>query len=314
MHDVFKSLANPEWNCSLAAFHHTTFSYKKTSHLLIGIPGKVKNYSLNTLFKNNRILCLDEADMLLVGGEELVTKAILEKVRSVHESMLGSSSQESGSEEAMGNGSSSEDLCRPRIILTAATLPSRGSQTVGRQILRLLPRGSIEFFKTDTTHRILPNVATDFIECESLEMKLRQLTKDLDEFRVEEHDLPKVLVFVNTLESAQGVVNFLRVGFQEVPEGMPVRKWWSGKVGSLFSQPGVFSEERERAVKAFREGSLRVLVCSDLGSRGLDFPDCNAVVQFDFPENSEFFLHRAGRTARAGRAGIGENNSIHGWI
>ena len=44
---------------------------------------------------------------------------------------------------------------------------------------------------------------------------------------------------------------------------------------------------------------------TDLASRGLDLPDITAVIQVDFPVNSADFLHRAGRTARAGKSGIG---------
>lgn len=297
----------------MAGFHHSSFSYNKSSHLLVAVPGKLKHYSLDTLFSNNKMLCLDEADTLLIGGEESITKTILKKVLSAHRTLLkrnkiSNTVQLREDESDSDDSSSAEDVVwhRPKIILTAATLPSRGPQTVGKQILRLMPK--IAIFKTETTHKILPNVDCRFVQCGDIVSKFQQLERDLDTLKVDGQDLPKILVFANTVESAREVTDFLYGGYQtkSLPQGIPVPKWWMGKVGTFYKQPGVYSEGRESMVKAFREGSLHILVCSDLGSRGLDFPDCSAVIQFDFPENSEFFLHRAGRTARAGKAGLGE--------
>ncbi len=63
-------------------------------------------------------------------------------------------------------------------------------------------------------------------------------------------------------------------------------------------------QERKAAIDRFRAGKCPVLVTSDLGARGLDIPDITYIVQMDFPSNSDFFIHRAGRTARAGKTGV----------
>ncbi|EDM71258.1 putative ATP-dependent RNA helicase, putative [Roseobacter sp. AzwK-3b] len=61
--------------------------------------------------------------------------------------------------------------------------------------------------------------------------------------------------------------------------------------------------QRERALRAFRDGEVRVLVATDVAARGLDIPDVKHVYNFDLPNVPENYVHRIGRTARAGRDG-----------
>ncbi len=61
---------------------------------------------------------------------------------------------------------------------------------------------------------------------------------------------------------------------------------------------------RERALRSFSEGRLKVLVATDVAARGLDVDDIDVVVHFDPPEDHKSYLHRSGRTARAGREGL----------
>ncbi len=61
--------------------------------------------------------------------------------------------------------------------------------------------------------------------------------------------------------------------------------------------------DRKSAIDRFRSGKCRILVTSDVAARGLDIPDITHVIQMDLPDDDDFFIHRAGRTARAGRTG-----------
>ena len=63
-------------------------------------------------------------------------------------------------------------------------------------------------------------------------------------------------------------------------------------------------KERERALKAFSDGRLAVLVATDVAARGLDVDDIEVVIHFDPPSDHKGYLHRSGRTARAGRTGL----------
>jgi superfamily II DNA/RNA helicase len=62
--------------------------------------------------------------------------------------------------------------------------------------------------------------------------------------------------------------------------------------------------ERDRALAGFREGRLRVLVATDVASRGLDIDDIDLVVNYDVPHDPEDYVHRVGRTARAKKTGL----------
>lgn len=66
---------------------------------------------------------------------------------------------------------------------------------------------------------------------------------------------------------------------------------------------GLAQGHRNRVVREFREGQFRVLVATDLLARGIDVPEVTTVINVDLPFQAEDFLHRIGRTARAGRSG-----------
>ena len=72
----------------------------------------------------------------------------------------------------------------------------------------------------------------------------------------------------------------------------------------MAAEGGVAAVERARLLEQFRSGELRTLVCTGLASRGLDFVDVVHVLQYEVATNAVEFLHRAGRTARAGKAGV----------
>jgi len=61
---------------------------------------------------------------------------------------------------------------------------------------------------------------------------------------------------------------------------------------------------RQRALEGFKSGRVRVLVATDIAARGLDIDDVTHVINFELPNEPESYVHRIGRTARAGAAGI----------
>jgi len=73
--------------------------------------------------------------------------------------------------------------------------------------------------------------------------------------------------------------------------------WHQGLVHDIF-HGGMEQEDRERALLKFRNGSHRILITTDLASRGLDIPEIEHVIHYQLPHNEEAFTHRNGRTAR----------------
>ncbi|KAK6461494.1 ATP-dependent RNA helicase DRS1 [Scheffersomyces coipomensis] len=78
-------------------------------------------------------------------------------------------------------------------------------------------------------------------------------------------------------------------------------------------------EQRLRSVTEFKNLTVPVLICTDLAARGLDIPKIAVVINYDMPKTHEIYLHRIGRTARAGRDGIsisfiGESSQERGIV
>jgi ATP-dependent RNA helicase RhlE len=61
---------------------------------------------------------------------------------------------------------------------------------------------------------------------------------------------------------------------------------------------------RERALKGFKNRTIRVLVATDIASRGIDVDKLSHVINFEMPEQAETYVHRIGRTGRAGESGV----------
>ena len=74
------------------------------------------------------------------------------------------------------------------------------------------------------------------------------------------------------------------------------------KVGAVHGDLGQIA--REKALKAFRTGDIDVLVATDVAARGIDIDDITHVINYQIPEDDQAYVHRIGRTGRAGKTGI----------
>lgn len=81
----------------------------------------------------------------------------------------------------------------------------------------------------------------------------------------------------------------------------------SSKTTCMEPSPLLLQAHRNRVFHDFRNGKVRNLVSSDLFTRGIDIQSINVVINFDFPKNSETYLHRVGRSGRYGHLGLAVN-------
>ncbi len=112
----------------------------------------------------------------------------------------------------------------------------------------------------------------------------RQLLADI----LRSSKMSRTLVFTRTKHGADRVTQHLEAA------GQPAAAIHGNK-----SQP-----QRERALQMFKQGRISVLVATDIAARGIDVDGVTHVVNFDLPNVPEAYVHRIGRTARAGQAGV----------
>lgn len=106
-----------------------------------------------------------------------------------------------------------------------------------------------------------------------------------------EEGISSTMVFVNTAQTAQSLVELLRSKGLECAEFHKL----------------IEDEVKAESLSRFREGNVKVLVCTDAASRGLDLPNVKHVIQAEFALNVVQHLHRIGRASRAGNAGYATN-------
>ena len=133
-------------------------------------------------------------------------------------------------------------------------------------------------------------------------------------FRI--HHLDKIEVLARVLQAEDRGLTMVfcqtRRMADQVAEALTTRGF---AVASVHGDLG--QGQRERALRAFRNGKVDVLVATDVAARGLDVDDVTHVVNYECPEDDKAYLHRVGRTGRAGRTGIAVTfvdwRDMHRW-
>lgn len=142
--------------------------------------------------------------------------------------------------------------------------------------------------KNPVTIEITPQSTT----VERIEQKLNFVEKSnklsLLKSILKQEEATSVLVFSKTKHGANRIVEFLEKNAITV-----------AAIHGNKSQGA-----REKALSNFREGKVQVLVATDIAARGIDVPAISHVINYDIPMDPESYVHRIGRTARAGRQGI----------
>ncbi len=174
-----------------------------------------------------------------------------------------------------------------------------------RRIVKLLPRQRQTLLFSATMPKAIAALAEDYLNdpvkvvvtpaattVERIDQRVvfvpTERKRDLLATLLRDPAFARVLVFTRTKHGADRVVRHLETANIE-----------AAAIHGNKSQP-----QRERALAGFRQGQTRVLVATDIAARGIDVDGVSHVINFELPNVPEDYVHRIGRTARAGAAGI----------
>src|SRR5687768_12440641 len=174
-----------------------------------------------------------------------------------------------------------------------------------KRIVRMLPEKRQSLFFSATMPRAIADLADKFLtdpaqvavtpvastveRVEQFVTYVQQAEKPaLLTMLLRRQQMERVLIFSRTKHGADRIVK------QLAQSGIPANAIHGNK-----SQP-----QRERALGEFKAGRVKILIATDIAARGIDVSGVSHVINFDLPNVSEQYVHRIGRTARAGAAGI----------
>ncbi|MFM2245439.1 MAG: hypothetical protein RL071_1513, partial [Pseudomonadota bacterium] len=173
-----------------------------------------------------------------------------------------------------------------------------------RRILPLLPKQRQSLLFSATMPPAIAELARSFlVDPAKVEVTPPATTVeriDQDVMFVEKSDKPKLLAHVLRNVPIEQVIVFSRTkhGANRLVKSLEQAGIESAAIHGNKSQ-----NAREAALGAFRAGKLKVLVATDVASRGLDVDGVSHVINYDLPNEPESYVHRIGRTGRAGRSG-----------
>tara|TARA_B100001971_G_scaffold84647_1_gene78114 strand:+ start:223772 stop:225001 length:1230 start_codon:yes stop_codon:yes gene_type:complete len=161
-------------------------------------------------------------------------------------------------------------------LLFSATMP-KDIEALAKSLLRDPVRVAVTP-ESSTVEKISQRI--NYLKKEN---KVKLLTKI-----IQEEDITSTLVFTRTKHGADRVVRLLEKS--------------SIKAAAIHGNKS--QNNRERALTKFRDGDIKILVATDIAARGIDVSHISHVINFNLPEDPKSYVHRIGRTARAGRTGV----------
>ncbi len=149
------------------------------------------------------------------------------------------------------------------------------------QITRDYQKSDAVFVKIPAKELTIPLVKQYFYEIPK-GMKVDAVSRLLDYYNPK-----RTLIFTNTKRMAD-----------ELSEALIGRGYFADTLHGDLSQ-----QQRDHVMNGFRNGGTEILIATDVAARGIDVDDVEAVINYDVPEDIEYYVHRIGRTGRAGRKG-----------
>lgn len=171
-------------------------------------------------------------------------------------------------------------------------------------ILKCLPKDRINMLFSATLPQRIKDLANVFMkEATEIETNSEEITVDHIEhvrYSVTEEDKLSVLVDVTVIENPDSAIIFCgtKECVEEVYKKLIGLNYPCNKIHG-----GMEQEERLKTMKAFKSGAFRYLIATDVASRGIDVENISLVINYDIPLKKETYVHRIGRTGRAGLSG-----------
>ncbi len=173
------------------------------------------------------------------------------------------------------------------------------------QLDKLLPKNKRTWLFTATMSSEVKNIVHNYMsnKVTEVEIDMEVLGNTFIEHRyviVEPIQKLEVLThFLSEREGEKGII-FCRTkaAVNKLAKNLAINKFSSGALHGSLSQP-----IRDRIMDQFRDGNISLLVATDLAARGIDVKDISFVVHYHLPDTEEVYVHRSGRTARAGANG-----------
>lgn len=172
-------------------------------------------------------------------------------------------------------------------------------------ILAKLPeQRQIALFSATMPHRIRQIANTYLKDAASVEIRMETATVKSIEQRflfASGHQKPDALTRILEVEEYQGVIVFVRTksSTEEVAEYLQQQG-----LRAMAIHGDITQTLRERIITQFKQGAIDILVATDVAARGLDVDRVTHVINYDMPHDNETYVHRIGRTGRAGRSGV----------
>ncbi|BCA94404.1 ATP-dependent RNA helicase DeaD [Legionella antarctica] len=172
-------------------------------------------------------------------------------------------------------------------------------------ILAKLPeKKQMALFSATMPHRIRQIANTYLDNAASIEIRMETATVKSIEQRflfASGHQKSDALIRVLEVEDYQGAIVFVRTksSTEEVAEVLQQHG-----LRAMAIHGDITQALRERIIAQFKQGAIDVLVATDVAARGLDVERVTHVINYDMPHDNETYVHRIGRTGRAGRSGV----------
>ncbi|MDO5657036.1 MAG: DEAD/DEAH box helicase [Paracoccus sp. (in: a-proteobacteria)] len=173
-----------------------------------------------------------------------------------------------------------------------------------RRIAKLIPQGRQTLLFSATMPKLMEELADTYLS-DPLRVEANPPGRAAERIEQGVH-------FVNQGEKANLLADYLKKHPGELAIVFGRTKYGSEKLAKLLEKWGFAVDaihgnksqgQRDRALQSFRDGKTHVLVATDVAARGIDIPEVAHVYNYDLPNVPENYVHRIGRTARAGRKG-----------